>query len=240
MIQLHGVHRAIIMLRGLVITTLLLGLLGPLGAATASAQIYRWVDAQGSVNFTDSPPIDAGATRVDVRVPAVSPTDDPANQRLEDIMNLTERQDRARLATREAAPENHSNRISSVRKDNADCHQARVDYYWLSQDLAVYADTLGQFRARYRADPYQGERTWLTDADRQSTLKKTIRKMARFCEDPSDQAALNRVSHEVQLAEACTIDRARLDAMLDKRSRTAEQHIHHQEAVVRRVCQAPV
>jgi hypothetical protein len=44
-------------------------LLGLAFAAAASAQIYRWVDAQGRTHFTDSPPAGTAASKVPV-VPA--------------------------------------------------------------------------------------------------------------------------------------------------------------------------
>lgn len=44
-----------------------------LTAAPASAQVYRWVDDQGTVNYANKPPTDGRqATRIDAREPRVS------------------------------------------------------------------------------------------------------------------------------------------------------------------------
>ncbi|MFB1487188.1 MULTISPECIES: DUF4124 domain-containing protein [unclassified Thiocapsa] len=47
----------------------------------SSAEIFRWVDAEGRINFSDRRPPDAGAQRI---VPNAGPVDDPADDSTSD------------------------------------------------------------------------------------------------------------------------------------------------------------
>jgi glutaredoxin len=59
-------------------TVLAAAVLAFFGAGVSSAEIYKWVDAQGNVHFQDHPPSDAGkSAAVEVRESSPHP---PANQ----------------------------------------------------------------------------------------------------------------------------------------------------------------
>ena len=210
-----------------------LGVLMLLLTGTAQAEIYRWVDADGKVHFTDSPPINVEATEVRIETQRIAPPDDPANRYQQDMMKLVEQRDEDRAASAPSAGQPRR------RGDPDECRQARADYYWLSQALATYVDADGNYRARYRTDPYQGDRTWLDEAERLEAMDGAKNRIVAHCDRPNDQQALDRVALEVQRGERCTIARAKMDAMLSKHSRAADDHIESQKQVIEQECGPP-
>lgn len=194
-----------------------------LTAATAQATIYRWIDKNGNAHFTDRPPATTRFTEVAVHVP-------PGGRSSAQP---------AKHADEQRPDSGNRSRAESFDKVTNACQQARVDHYWLDHNLAVYIDADGSYRARYRGDPYQGDRTWLNEAERATALAEANARLNDHCANPQDQEAQDRIAYQVQLAEACTIARARMDAMLSGQSTTADDHIDEHAAIVDRVCDSP-
>jgi hypothetical protein len=100
------------MIRALALACLLIACLS--GARAEPTTVYRTVDAQGNVSFSDQPPADGAAEVLSIDVP---PPADPAvlEERLEAMRETTERMAADRLA-RESARESQRAELAAARQ----------------------------------------------------------------------------------------------------------------------------
>jgi hypothetical protein len=129
-----------------------LGLLGVLLAAglTAEADVYRWVDAQGGIHYSDMPASD-NAERVSILsrrtdASAVSQRDQTAREQRARTDTQAQQQ-QANQAAAKAVKED----LSKTRAER--CQKAQEDYQKLIDSMRIY---------RTGKD---GEREYLTDAE---------------------------------------------------------------------------
>ncbi|MCL6555446.1 MAG: DUF4124 domain-containing protein [Burkholderiales bacterium] len=131
----------------------------------AAAQLYRWVDAQGRVHYSDTPP-PAGA-RTSKSLPAApsnaAPTA-PAKTWQEKEMEF--RQRRAAEAEAQAKKEKEA---EEARQKQANCEAARNHLRLLES---------GQRVARVNAE---GEREFLDDAAREKAIRDARKAVETWC-----------------------------------------------------------
>jgi hypothetical protein len=133
-----------------------------LAAFAASAQtMYKWVDEKGTTHFSEYPPPDGKAAKVEVKPTAPeTPRSDDWRQR-----DLESRQRRAQKDVAEA---------EARRRDEAQrgqrCRQARSEL-----------DTVKNSRRVYTVDK-KGDRAYMEDKDRPAEIEKWSREVERNCD----------------------------------------------------------
>lgn len=142
------------MIRALLLSLALLPL-----AATAQT-IYKWVDEKGVTHFSESPPPDGKATKVEVK-----PTGDE-KPRVDDWKER-ELESRQRRTQKESAEEQA--RVKEERERTQRCSRAREGL-----------DTVKNSRRVYRLDD-KGERVYLEDKDRPDAIEKWSQEVERYC-----------------------------------------------------------
>ena len=147
-------HRCALLLVGLF-------LLAMAGTATA-VEVYRWIDEEGVVHYSQTPPSDRPAVRLDVEAPAA---DDPAQARAETRALL---ESAAERAYQERLEREERERLRQSREERAAwCPQAR-------QELRALRE-----RARVRHED-EGYRL-MTDEERQRKARALEEKIERRC-----------------------------------------------------------
>ncbi|MGZ5080768.1 MAG: DUF4124 domain-containing protein [Usitatibacter sp.] len=133
-------------------------LLVPLAAAAQS--IYKWVDEKGVTHFSESPPPDGKATKVEVK---------PTGTEKPRVDNWKEREleSRQRRVQKEGAEEENLRKQESERTQR--CSHAREAL-----------DTVKNSRRIYRLDD-KGERVYMEDKDRPEAIEKWSREVERYC-----------------------------------------------------------
>jgi hypothetical protein len=130
-------------------------------ALGAMAQpMYKWVDEKGVTHFSESPPPDGKATKVEVKPTGTEKprTDDWKERELES---------RQRRAQKEGADE--ETRKKEERERTQRCTRAREGL-----------DTVTNTRRVYRLDE-KGERVYLEDKDRPAAIEKWSQEVQRYC-----------------------------------------------------------
>lgn len=142
----------------------LLVLLGlPLAAA---AEMYRWVDSNGQVHYSDSPPpAGAKSTRTIVTPPA-APAAAPAKSKTWQEKDLEFRQRQAAEAEAQAKKDKES---ADAKQKKANCEAARRNLQTLES---------GQRVATTNA---QGEREFMDDTARQKAIEEARRAVNSWC-----------------------------------------------------------
>ena len=138
---------------------------GVLFSAAASAEVYRWVDAQGQVHYGDQPPADAPFETIP---PPLSPAADGAQQALRDYVRTLEVQDAERAT--EAEQKRRQEEREADRR--AECESSRQRRARLENPR----------RLEYQAD---GTARRLTEEERQARILEMEKRLADACSNES-------------------------------------------------------
>jgi len=203
------------------------------GCASTSvvAQIYKWVDENGQIHFTDSPPTDKGtAVELDVQQPSDEP--DEGEIRRLDLLRQAEIDDAHEQRVRALVEQD-----PTVARHDADaCERARVSWYALSQRMPVYWTEEGALRPHWSNDTYRGERRYVSDDERPALGTRINSDIVRYCEN-SDVDDANGNAYQRWLRDQwCEVYKVKLAAALDDDARTPRDKIEEIEAQVQNSC----
>ena len=135
-----------------------------LGAAPGvSAEVYRWVDAQGQVHFEDRSQAQSGSDARSYTPPAAA-TEDP-QQRMDKTRKLLN----AYQVERQQAREQQEQQKQELAKRTRQCAIAR-------DNLRQYQ----QYGGIYRLDD-EGQRVYLSDQERAALIQRSRDDIARWC-----------------------------------------------------------
>ncbi len=137
--------------------------------APAQAELYKWVDSQGKVHYSDRPPPNAAQKAATMKAPPPAPAAaaSPAPQKTIKEQELEYRQRKAEEA--EAAAK--AQKEADVRAQN--CRNARGN-------LNTYTE--GGRVVRFNA---QGEREYVSDEERAREIERWKSEVSRWC-SPGD------------------------------------------------------
>lgn len=212
-------------MREAVVLTLLLWASG-----WASADTYRWRDAEGNPAFGDTPPPGVAAERIDVQPAA--PSTDPADaavagQRLEQEANRLAAEREARESRAQAASAATARDTEARRRR---CEEAKWAYAALTAERPVYRDGEGRYRIKRQprfGDAYEGPREYLDDTARQSEITKQQAIIAEVCEIPMTAPERERVEEDILHAETCERAAADLAAQGNRPDPERQRMLEH-------------
>lgn len=137
-------------------------------AAGASAEVYKWVDAQGKVHYGERPPVGQDATELHRASQPYTPPAEDVERARERTELLLEGQRRHREAEQEAqAREAAKAREQAQRKRR--CQIARRNHRVLEVGRPVYKTN------------DNGERVYLEDAERQAEIARWAKQIETYC-----------------------------------------------------------
>lgn len=196
----------------------------------AMADVYKYVDEDGNVVFSDEPPPDADSEVVELEpyTPSSTPTpvgivrrDGPEGGELEHVDDEYIEQ----LARQQL--EDHKRR----------CLEARVALEVLHQGMPVYRVGDGMYRAAWAGDTFEGPRVYLSDAQREDAISGQIRKLAMNCKDPLNKEQQQKASDEWMNDERCRAARVNLAEISLPNSRAPDEAIEDRQRVVDEYCE---
>ena len=138
-----------------------------LATATVFAQVYRWVDKEGKVNYTDTPPpkeIKEVAKKIDAR-PALSADGvDRAKATQKNLKEIDKRKEASGETAKKADDEakvaaNHSERCKDAKRNLANFESGRP----------------------LNTNDEKGERQFMSDEERAANIKKSQDVIAESC-----------------------------------------------------------
>lgn len=135
----------------------------PLGA---SAELYRWVDAQGRVHYSDSPPPANATSTKTLNTPAPASPAPAAAPKSWQEKEMEFRQRRAAEAEAQAKKEKEA---EEARQKQANCEAARKNLQLLESGQRVVTVNA------------QGEREFLDDAARQKAINDARKAVETWC-----------------------------------------------------------
>jgi hypothetical protein len=177
------------------------------GLLAADSEVYKWVDEEGNVHYSDTPPENVESEEVHIDV-APAAGDGPTER----LLKRAE-QSRARLAEereeRAAAMEAEKSQHAA---DSQRCTYARQQMISLQQELPVYRDEAGKFRTLSQYDVYEGRREYLDDRQRAAEILRVQQDIEQYCEHPGDRGEQFVAAWDRRMSKRCEAARARLEA----------------------------
>lgn len=222
-------------MRGRSIKTLTSAMLA-LCTSAASAEIYKWTDADGNVLFSDRPP--AGVTKKPVEVRSAAPS--AGSQ--EELEARRQRQARAlrgaerRIEKRKEGALRKAADAEALKVQRRACIDARKAYDVLSQRAPVYKADNGRYRVAWINDAYEGERAYVDDADRERVLNDAARSIYELCEDPASASAQAQAVNELIREEKCEAERADLEMAERPQAKTTNDELKQRRNRVKALC----
>lgn len=150
-----------------------LALLGSLGLSAMAAELYKWVDENGVVHYSQTPPQNSQTSEVEVQ----EQYPEAALPRGESVYSdVIEQQKKRRELEQQREAEDALNRDAREQEaasDTQDCARAIHSLDTLRQQCPVFYDGAGFLRAacpRHGYLYYEGERTYVEDAERQELI----------------------------------------------------------------------
>ena len=160
----------------LVLLTLLLA------SPAQTAEVFRWVDNQGNVYYSDAEPLDVESTRVDV-VPA---GDGAEGETIATIQLATDSADAVGHSDAETAGSEQPPLVVALAGSNlGPCERARQQLTLLHADVAVFLSDDGLWEG---SGSRGSSRSWLADASRPNAIRAARDEVLRNCSNPQSVA----------------------------------------------------
>jgi hypothetical protein len=183
---------------------------------------YKWVDSQGQVHFTDTPPPQGTAYEV-IAAPHAPPVSAPPAAMPAPAAAVAQ----PVPVTAAAAPSAIAPDAAGASGDDARCVDALFQLQVLAGDWKVYRPGPGN------------DRTYLHDRDRPAEIERLSRERDASCsEDPAVLASQERRANELfqALSPACREAREKLQNMQRPTARSAPSDIEKQQAWIAARC----
>ncbi len=150
-----------------------LAVLGSLSFSAMAAELYKWVDENGVVHYSQTPPENAQTSEVEVQ----QQYPESASPRGESVYSdvIEQQKSRRELEQQREADEelNRKAREQEAASDSQNCARAIHSLNTLRKQCPVFYDGAGFLRAacpRQAYVYYEGERTYVEDAERQELV----------------------------------------------------------------------
>ena len=198
-------------------------------AGISLGAIYRWVDEEGRVHYSDKPTDKHKTKEVDVE-PGPSPEEiDMARERAEKLKQRSLEEP----AKESVDQSENENRLAQEQY----CLEARQQLAVLQEmHLPVYRDGQGKFRAKWKYDTYQGKREYLDDAMRASAIEQVREKVAANCKHPDDAKKQELARKQWIKSEYCAKHRVELEALEQPSAHTVRQDLEKKRRLVKKYC----
>lgn len=135
-------------------------------AAAAQAEVYRWVDEDGTVHYSETPPAGAQTQKV---APPSTPTDPSGGNYYEDYLEQRQQQQAAREAAEQEAQEKKQELAAKAKE---------------CQDLAGSIEFL-ETHPQIKLQQEDGNVVFLTEEQRQSRITERRAQYQEHCATPS-------------------------------------------------------
>lgn len=138
-----------------------------LATATVAAQVYKWVDKDGKVQYSDTPP-PATATRTEAKKIDVSPAAAAVPAPAKSLQERAKDYDKRTIEVAEKAKKNELDQQKAA-ADASNCSDARAALRELENGRPITRTTEA------------GSREYLDDESRQAEIMKARKSMDGFC-----------------------------------------------------------
>ena len=199
------------------------------GSISTSAEIYRWVDDNGQVHYTDAPQPNKGSkVELDITAPPAIPDEGELRRRALLERAEVEAEHKSAIEAENKAPPP----VAPVER----CLPARFAWYSLTQELPIYWSDAGEIRAAWHSDPYQGGRRYIDEDERQQLMSTTTQKINQHCPNGETDNADGSDYQRWLRIDDCIVSKAVLEEAKAPKARTTKGKLKKLGEDVQRIC----
>ena len=198
-------------------------------AGISLGAIYKWVDEEGRVHYSDNPTDKHKTKEVDVEP---GPPKEEVDKAIEQAENLKQRslEEPAKEAVDQSENENQL-------AQKQYCLEVRQQLAVLQEmHLPVYRDEQSKFRAKWDYDTYQGKREYLDNAMRASAIEQAHGKVAANCKHPDNAKEQELARKQWISSEYCAKHRVEMEALEQPGSHAVRQELEEKRRIVKMYC----
>lgn len=204
-------------------------------ASDAVAELYKWVDEDGHVTYSESIPPDKKGTSVDVGPPPSQQSINESNERLRKMQ--AENKD----LQQSIGSNKNINEIEIPRDDAKVKRCVKVKQYirTLEGFTPVYLDEYGDYHSQVseHSYTYEGNRTYVNDKDRPLLINKLKQEDKSVCESIKNEVTKQeQYGAKVYFEERCKQAKSQLDEMKKINSHTTSDELNKFRKYVKFVC----
>lgn len=207
--------------------------------APAFADVYRWVDKEGAVHYSDMPPQGIESKRMQITPTDASKAPDEGELRRRRLLEEADREAARRIKAQQARSAARQAEHEAGLAQKKRCLEAREALAVLQEQLPVYRDNEGKLRDSWARDTYRGEREYLNDAVRAAEIERVRQKIATICQQPGDTKKQDLARKQMIRSEYCATARAELKDFQRPDARVSQQELEAQRKRVEYYCQEP-
>ena len=198
---------------------------------SASGEIYRWVDKNGNVHFSDTKPENRKSEQIVVDAPGIPAVPDEGELRRLDLLKQAQEawERKAKLENSVSFPDVDEHRIKA-------CRHARINYGVLTEKMPVYQTEDGNYRPKWHGDTYRRKRNYVADDVRSTVLASVQADIYEYCNDPDNYEVLTDEYNLWIDSEYCAVARVKLESANNERSRAPRSEMERWQQEVRELC----
>jgi hypothetical protein len=154
----------------------------------AESQVYKWVDEDGNVHYSDKPPVNQQSTEVEIQQPAPAPEipePDEAGETGDTKMSAEAWLEQQRAEREADRQQKKSQKWITEADTSQQCSNARRMLDRLEIQCPAFYDDRGILRVECPYQPriaYEGERRYIEDADRAASISH-YREVLKNCDN---------------------------------------------------------
>lgn len=205
----------------------------------AGAEVYKWVDEDGVVHYSERPPEDGQVSKVEIDE---APAEEERTQAEAIYQETVERARSRRIEEQEQSRRARKSRAESlavVTPERERCFEAWLAVQELEKRGQVYQDEAGKVHHwdSLHSFWYESYRKRLGDSDRRNLLRQYEEEMGLHCDMPKREVGKRADAwHRSQLTGQCRMARAKFERLRAESSKTPKGTIDSAEELIAEHC----
>ncbi|TQV81515.1 DUF4124 domain-containing protein [Aliikangiella coralliicola] len=159
---------AYLTMKSLKIATAFLGLVLLIGFNQLHAKVYKWVDENGKVHYSDKP-FNKGEKQLEIKDNLTPEQQQAAKRKAKQFVNMQKRRVHDQLDTEYKSKKQKSEKEKAEKDLKKNCDYARSQLETLKMPTRIYREN------------EKGQQEYLTDETRQQEIKKLEKDIAQHC-----------------------------------------------------------
>ncbi len=205
--------------------------------AAPATEIYKWVDEDGRVHYTDQPPENRPSPSDPIDSKALAQGVEPSKA-LKELVEQDKKDRKSRLEQRQAALRaRRAERANRAVTDDY-CLRARMRLSLLQEQRPVFRDEDGEYHIDWlrRTDPYEGRREYLDDPARARAVEHAQQAIQVNCRNADDEDSQRAARRQWLRSQACITEREDLRQLERPSARATRQELAEKRELVQFLC----
>ena len=189
--------------------------------ALEGSEIYKWVDENGVVHYTDKPPENQSTSEVEIKEPPSEAEMKEADAIYRDAIEQAQSRQTSTQESSSPVLSGQKKRATQMTPDRIKCFEAYLAIRDLEKRGDVYEDEAGKIHhwQSFHSFWYESYRKRLTDREKREYVDKFEKQMKQVCDLPRREIRKGADAWEkTYYAGQCSMAKAKLSRLVDDKT----------------------